>query len=268
MDVYEEIASFFNETVEEAKRKCAERDLRLRGLWMADNPVSEAERTLWYRTTNAHIYEGAYWHSKDFASRKKIGEKANGKILCFGAGIGTEGILAAEMGKEVTFYDLQSLIFNFLKHRVNLRNLKNIKFIDQELVKKEKAGAISYENQLFETYDTIICIDVLEHLEYPQEILNFLGRRLKPSGRLLISAPFGALEYPGHLKQNSYLDIDLMMHIAKIKNYRKEILSPGAELGIAPPFSKVLLLNLLSILPVNNSWKHKIIYFLRSIAGK
>lgn len=266
MDVYEEIAQFFNEPVEEVKAECAQGYFRLNKLWKEANPLTEGERALWYRNTDAHIYEGANWHNMHLEIRKRIAEEAHGKILCFGAGIGTEGIIAAEMEKEVAFYELQSLILNFLKFRVNLRNLKNVKFIDKELIKKEKNSRIYYEGDDFDTYDTIICIDVLEHLEHPQEVLNFLGKHLSPDGLFLVSSPFSEWEYLGHLPQNRYLDIDLMMKKANIKNYKKNVLSGNYKIGTPASLAKIMLLNIISILPISNSLlEHRIIYLLTSL---
>jgi 2-polyprenyl-3-methyl-5-hydroxy-6-metoxy-1,4-benzoquinol methylase len=260
MDDYEEIAIFFNEPVAQVKVKCAEAHNRLNLLWRRANPVSEEERIKWYRETDAHIYEGANWHNSHLEVRWEIARKAGGKILCFGSGIGTEGIMAAETGKEVSFYDLDSLTYKFLKFRVHLRQLAKVTFIDKEMEKKASGKKIFFEDDAFEMYDTIICIDVLEHLIYPQEVLNFLGAHLKPDGLFLVSAPFHELDYLGHLPENKYLDIDLMMKIARIGNYRKEILARGDEIGMATSSGKLSLVRLVDKLPLRVSLKHKILY--------
>lgn len=223
MNIYQEIALFFDEPIEQVKGKCSQAHFRLNRLWREVNPQSERHRNLWYKTTDAHIYEGANWHQGHIDLRRKIAKRAYGKILCFGAGIGTEGILAAQMGKDVTFYELPGLIYEFLKFRVALRGLK-VKFIAKELREVKRDSKIYYRGEGFEQYDTIICIDVLEHLAYPQEVLNFLGRHLKQNGLFLISAPFNRLEYVGHLPQHRGLNLNQMMGKAEIKNYQLNIL--------------------------------------------
>jgi len=40
-------------------------------------------------------------------------------------------------------------------------------------------------------YDDIICTQVLEHVEYPQKVVNELYRVLKPGGKLFLTAPQG-----------------------------------------------------------------------------
>lgn len=260
MDIYEEIAEFFHESIASVKAKCAQAHNRVNRLWQEANPQTPEERICWYRTTDAHIYEGANWHEQHMPIRRAIAKKASGKILCFGSGIGTEGIIAAEMGKDVTFYDLDSLVYKFLKFRVALRNLKNITFITDELEEKRIENRIVYENPAFAKYDTIISIDVLEHLEHPQEVLNFLGSRLQPNGVFLISAPFCKIGYFGHLPQNQFLDIDLMMKHARIKNYRKEILVSSDVVGFSPWLSKRMLVTLVDVLPLPNPAKHRFLY--------
>jgi SAM-dependent methyltransferase len=39
-------------------------------------------------------------------------------------------------------------------------------------------------------YDTILCCEVLEHLERPEAALRELHRVLRPTGRLILSVPF------------------------------------------------------------------------------
>jgi len=41
-----------------------------------------------------------------------------------------------------------------------------------------------------ETFDTIICSDVLEHIPTPQRLWSEMARTLKPGGKLLINVPF------------------------------------------------------------------------------
>jgi len=241
MDVYKEISLFFNEPLNQVKNKCREAHFRLHRLWKEASPKSEKHRNIWYKTTDAQIYEQANWHQGHLSKRREIAEKASGEILCFGSGIGTEGIMAAEMGKNLTFYDLPGLTYNFLKFRVSLRNLKNVKFIEKELAEKKRESQIYYEGEDFGMYDTIICIDVLEHLEHPQEMLNFLSKHLKSEGIILISAPFKALEYFSHLPQNKNLDIHKMMKKAGIKRFKSDILeSENVSLNVFETFLRFL----------------------------
>ncbi len=260
MDVYDEIAEFFKVPLSSVKEQCAQAHNRVNRLWREADPQTPEERSRWYRQTDAHIYEGAHWHEDHMPLRRALAQHAAGKILCFGSGIGTEGIIAAEMGKDVTFYDLDSLIYKFLQFRVALRDLKNVTFITGELHEQRLGGRIVYSHPSFAVYDTIISIDVLEHLEHPQEVLNFLGSHLTREGEFLVSAPFYELEYFGHLPQNRFLDIDLMMRRARIRNYRKEVLSSSEAIGMYPGMLKRSIVYCVDALPLHDRIKHRLLF--------
>jgi SAM-dependent methyltransferase len=42
------------------------------------------------------------------------------------------------------------------------------------------------------TYNAVLCTQVLEHVDFPQKVINEIYRVLKPGGRLFLSAPQGA----------------------------------------------------------------------------
>lgn len=46
-----------------------------------------------------------------------------------------------------------------------------------------------------ETFDTILCTEVFEHLPYPQDTLKELMRLLKPNGKLILTAPFSSIPH-------------------------------------------------------------------------
>jgi SAM-dependent methyltransferase len=51
------------------------------------------------------------------------------------------------------------------------------------------------------TFDTAVCISVIEHVTEPQVALNEMYRILKPGGHLLLATPW---EYPFHHEPNDY----------------------------------------------------------------
>lgn len=60
------------------------------------------------------------------------------------------------------------------------------------------ASRLPFADKIF---DTIVCLEVLEHLPPPQAALREARRLLKPEGRLIISTPF---LYPIHDAPNDY----------------------------------------------------------------
>jgi SAM-dependent methyltransferase len=61
-----------------------------------------------------------------------------------------------------------------------------------------------------EEFDLILCLDVIEHLINPKEILLELFRKLKPKGKLMISTPFifREHEYPDDFQRFTSVGIE------------------------------------------------------------
>ncbi len=125
--------------------------------------------------------------SMDYAIRynnyilKKILKNLNeGNILDFGAGFGTFSKLLILNGKEVTALEVDSEAIAKLKKE----NINNISSLDNK--------SDSYEN--------IISLHVLEHIDDDEEILRLLFKTLKPSGKLILYLPASMLAW-------SYIDV-------------------------------------------------------------
>lgn len=52
-------------------------------------------------------------------------------------------------------------------------------------------GNLEHIPVLDKTYDIILCTQVLEHVPYPQKVINEFYRILKPGGKLFLTAPQG-----------------------------------------------------------------------------
>ncbi len=102
--------------------------------------------------------------------------KAGDKILDIGSGRGWFSLHAAEKGAEVTALDLSS------------ENLNKIKEINPSIsVVYGDACEIPIEDM---TFDWIVALEVLEHLEDPKLAIQHWKTMLKPEGRLLVTVPF------------------------------------------------------------------------------
>lgn len=161
------------------------------GLYNYYKPSTPEERRIWYRNSTAHIYEGINWHTDppSHKYREAIAMASQGKTLCFGCGIGTEGIIAAARGREVSFYDV---------------NIKAMEYVLYRLAKHELEGKVytNIDSIPKGYFDTVICIDVLEHVEDPKATLMQIKSFMKPEGKLLIEAPFQDTSTPEHLEKN------------------------------------------------------------------
>lgn len=73
-----------------------------------------------------------------------------------------------------------------------------------------------------ESFDVVMCIEVIEHLPNPIEALSELNRVLKPGGKLIITAPFASLTHysPYHYATgfNKYFYEHHLMNELKFKS--------------------------------------------------
>jgi len=61
--------------------------------------------------------------------------------------------------------------------------------------KLDYVGDIWKISELDNTFDSILCTEVLEHIPYPNETLQEFHRLLKPGGRLILTAPANCLRH-------------------------------------------------------------------------
>ena len=132
------------------------------------------DATAFYEDTvgTGHLLELAAWHlsSADYIADtlRLQGMSARGQVLDFGGGIGTHALSAALLpqGDHVWFVDL---------------NPHNRAFVQQRAEALGIGHKLSAHRDLAETgsvrFDTVVCLDVLEHLPDPSaQLLEFHGR--------------------------------------------------------------------------------------------
>jgi len=146
-------------------------------LWRLRKPSNEEEFQEFYRIVPWYIFDIAHTHMfrHDRRFKKRVTEQCEGKVLDFGGGIGDLSAKLAERGHDVTYFDIESKCMEFAKWYFAKKGL-NIKV----LVAGKKL-------ELPETYDTIICVEVIEHLTNPEESLVIMVSHLKKKGRLIIT---------------------------------------------------------------------------------
>ena len=144
-----------------------------------------------------HLADLAAWHisSKEYISDTlKLQQRyARDLVLDFGGGIGTHALANAMSSKveHVFFVDINQTNKQFVEFRAKNLGVKN---------------KLSFYNSIEETgiseFDTIICLDVLEHLSDPADQLNIFHEAMNYQSTALFNWYFykgDSGEYPFHI---------------------------------------------------------------------
>jgi ubiquinone biosynthesis O-methyltransferase len=113
---------------------------------------------------------------------KYIEGKADLKILDVGCYVGTDiFMLPKTKGFTYVGIDVSESVINQAKVLAQSRNEKNIEFKIQDA-----NGKFAFRD---EEFDIIICLELLEHVQTPIEVLKEMKRILKPEGKIIMSTP-------------------------------------------------------------------------------
>ena len=145
---------------------------------------------------NAHIIDLAAWHLNSanyIADTLRLQAMfARGNVLDFGGGIGTHALAAAKIEdvKHVYFVDLNPHNREFVEKRSKAFGLESIISVHRDI---QSLGDIKF--------DTLICLDVLEHLPDPSSQILYFWERMSDNAIALLNWYFfkgEKGEYPFH----------------------------------------------------------------------
>ncbi len=166
---------------------------------------------------NRHLLELANWHlqSANYISDTLRLQQmfARGKVLDFGGGIGSHAIAAARLPdvEHVFFVDLNPQNREFVQNRVNDLGLDSSISIHRDL------------NHLSDVkFNTIICLDVLEHLPDPSSKLLEFAKSLAADSIVLMNWYFFKGyngEYPFHIDDKDIVNnffLTLQSHFIEV----------------------------------------------------
>ena len=180
--------------------------------WHRAQPQVPEEIMDFYRATDLYIWALMQWHAsldrkpyRDAIDRlcQRLTLEKPRRILDFGCGIGTDALILASRGYEVTLVDVAGPTFDFARHRFRRRGL-NADFIESNSPVPNPPGH----------FDGVICFDVFEHLPDPLGAAKRLVKGLKPEGLLLQQGAFNDEgNHPCHLSEGVSRFAGMRWHI-------------------------------------------------------
>ncbi len=113
---------------------------------------------------------------------KYIKGKNNLRVLDIGCYVGTD-IFMLPKTKDATYVgiDVSESVINQAKVLAQVRNEENVEFKVQDA-----NGKFGFSE---EEFDIIICLELLEHVQNPTDVLKEMKRILKPGGIIIMSTP-------------------------------------------------------------------------------
>lgn len=157
------------------------------------------ELSKFYSESDAFLYRLIVWNRNPIKQnmRSWIGNYLRQmshpalEILCLGDGGGFDSISLAQAGYAVTYHDYPGFTETFARRIFADAGLKINLITDARAIPRK-------------FYDVVICLDVLEHVPSPPEMVAAIADYLKPGGRAIIHAPFYAIspKYLTHLEAN------------------------------------------------------------------
>jgi SAM-dependent methyltransferase len=152
-----------------------------------------------YAESDVFLYELVAWNRKHqkLAMRKWIAEFLARRsatplnILSFGDGIGFDSLHLAKVGHQVTYFEVGDKLIRFAEDLFRLHATPVTICTEMRSLQPE-------------SFDAILCLDVLEHVSDPPALVGSLSQLLKPEGLLFVSAPFCMVSpiWSTHLQSN------------------------------------------------------------------
>jgi 2-polyprenyl-3-methyl-5-hydroxy-6-metoxy-1,4-benzoquinol methylase len=162
--------------------------------WKRAAPPADDQQALatWYRENSIHYLfasSGFNLRYKQMVFNLDLLLLARGRCLDYGAGAGDLALELARRGHDTVYYDVEGKTMEFSRWRAAQEGL-NLAFVSSKEQLRGRGGG----------FDTIISVDVLEHMpDLPGE-LDFLCSLLNPGGTIVFNVPAGKTEtHPMHL---------------------------------------------------------------------
>ncbi|MCB0805021.1 MAG: methyltransferase domain-containing protein [Bacteroidales bacterium] len=167
--------------------------------------------------------------------------KPGGKVLDIGCGNGNISFQLAKYGYQVTGIDISTEAIEEAKRNYKLPNLT---------FKTVKAEDLATFNDT--RFDALVCSEVIEHLNHPEDLTQLFKNYLNPGGAVIVTVPngFGPREVlitkrMQNLIRKKGFTFKVVLGLKKMMGYKGETIQSSAEdLTHVQFFSKKSLKNL------------------------
>ena len=159
-----------------------------------------------YQHTDAFLFETICWNRTvaKHKIRSWIGQfmrrscADTARVLTFGDGLGIDSLFLSQAGYAVDYFEVSDKCVRFANSLAERSNCP-LNVLDHK--DKIPLGA----------YEAVLCLDVLEHVPNPCELVRELTEYLKPGGFLIVHAPFWFIDssVATHLASNRKFSGDL-----------------------------------------------------------
>lgn len=182
-----ELSEFLGIPKEDVRARLAAGTASFTAEWNARVRDASNERavTQFYNESETEVFDLANWHATDPIHARSLvcaeiaSRRPGRRYLDYGSGIGSDALIFAAAGFEITLADVAEPLLAFAKWRCERRGIA-VRTID---LKRRQPPR--------HTFDVAVCFDVLEHVHRPLRTLEGIGRSLSPGGLLFVHAPFG-----------------------------------------------------------------------------
>ncbi len=137
-----------------------------------------------YSETDAFLYETSVWNGRLLKTRTRrwIGDflerdRRPLKILAYGDGLGFDSLYLAQREHDVSYFEVSQKCQAFAGS-IFERAGASVRILTASHPPEQGA------------FDAVLCLDVLEHVPQPEELVGELAGYMRPGGWLIVSAPF------------------------------------------------------------------------------
>lgn len=125
-----------------------------------------------------------YWHERRFEEVGKLIEPVKGKVLDVGSADGVFSKLILDKSKAKELIGIEAVKTSVKWANTHWKKYKKMKFMVGDAHKLPFAPR---------TFDALVCLEVLEHVNYPKKVLGEFKRVLKKGGYVILLVPSDSL---------------------------------------------------------------------------